>query len=87
MKTTVDTEDITDYNFRIGERSLTDKSGFYEDGIKKVAYNFLDERESDVSLDPALFSKEYSEFVQSAFQMHQLVFEFGYIDEQIFLQH
>ena len=58
------TEDINDYNFKIGERSLTDKAGFYEEGVKTVAYNFVDEAESDVSKDPVLVSKEYANFVE-----------------------
>lgn len=59
----IDTEDINDYNFKIGERSLVDKAGIYDENGKKVAYNYLNEAESDVSNDPILFSKEYSDFI------------------------
>ena len=58
------TEDINDYNFKIGERNLIDKAGLYEEGTKTVAYNFVDESESDVSKDPVLVSKEYANFVE-----------------------
>ncbi|TKJ17858.1 hypothetical protein CEE44_05045 [Candidatus Woesearchaeota archaeon B3_Woes] len=60
----LDTEDINDYNFKIGERTLVDKAGFYKEDSKQVAYNLLDEAESEVSKDPLLFSKEYSDFVE-----------------------
>ena len=59
----LDTEDIDDYNFKIGEKSLVDNEGFYNEDGKQVAYNLLDEKESDVSKDPSLFSKEHSDFV------------------------
>ena len=59
----LDTEDINDYNFKIGDRTLVDKAGFYKEDSKQVAYNLLDEAESDVSKDPLLFSKEHSDFV------------------------
>ena len=60
----LNTEDIDDYNFKIGESSLNDKAGFVEQDGKIVAYNLLDEKESDVSKDPSLFDKEYSDFVE-----------------------
>ena len=60
----LNTEDINDYNFRIGERSLVDNAGFVNEDGKQVAYNLLDELESDVSKDSNLFSKEYTDFVE-----------------------
>jgi hypothetical protein len=57
------TENINDYNFKIGQRSLVDNSGFLNEEGKLVAYNLLDEAESDVSRDPTLFSKESAELV------------------------
>ncbi len=59
----LETEDIKDYNFKIGQRTTINKAGFYNEGIKEVAYNLLDEAESDVSSDPSLFSKEDAEFI------------------------
>jgi hypothetical protein len=59
----LDTEDINDYNFVIGEKSLIDKVGFYEEGIKTVAYNFLDEQESDVGKESFLSSKDHTSFI------------------------
>jgi hypothetical protein len=59
----LDSEDITDYNFKMGERSLIDQAGFYEEGIKTVAYNFVDEMESDVGQTSLLSSKDYTSFV------------------------
>jgi hypothetical protein len=64
----LDTEDINDYNFKIGERSLIDKAGFHKQENKDVAYNLLDEEESDISIDPTLFSKEESDFVSKNIQ-------------------
>tara|TARA_Y100000310_G_C20684635_1_gene818156 strand:+ start:1945 stop:3702 length:1758 start_codon:yes stop_codon:yes gene_type:complete len=58
----LETENINDYNFIIGERSLIDKAGFYEEGIKTVAYNFIDEMESDVGKDSFLSSKDHTSF-------------------------
>ena len=71
----LDTEDINDYNFKIGDKSLIDKAGFYEEGIKTVAYNFLDEAESDVSMDSDLFSKEQSDFIEKDVQ-EEIEFDF-----------
>jgi hypothetical protein len=59
----ISTEDINDYNSKIGEKSLVEKAGFVQEENKMVAYNFLDESESDVSKDPLLFSKEFGDFV------------------------
>lgn len=59
----LDTQNIKDYNFKIGEISLVENSGFKDENGKSVAYNFLDEAESDISKDPSEFSKEYSDFV------------------------
>ena len=59
----LDTQNIKDYNFKIGEKNLIDKAGFHSEDGKQIAYNLLDEQESDVSKDPSLFSKEYQNFV------------------------
>jgi hypothetical protein len=60
----LNTEDINNYNLKIGEQSLIDKAGFYQEGTKTIAYNFVDESESDISKDPVLVSQEYANFVE-----------------------
>ena len=67
----LETEYIIDYNFRIGERTTINRAGFYEEGIKDVAYNLLDDAESDVSSDPSLFAKEDADFVSKDIQEEQ----------------
>ena len=62
------TEDINDYNFLIGERTLTNKVGFYEEGVKTVAYNFIDEIESDVRKESFLSSYDESAFISKDVQ-------------------
>ncbi|MCK4521104.1 MAG: BatA and WFA domain-containing protein [Nanoarchaeota archaeon] len=59
----LETKDISDYNFKIGDRPLIDKAGIYKEGSKNVAYNLLDEKESDVSSDRAEFSRDMADFV------------------------
>lgn len=58
----LDTEDINDYNFAIGDHSLIDKAGYYNENGKEVAYNYLDEKESDISTNIAEFLETDSAF-------------------------
>jgi hypothetical protein len=60
----LNTEDINDYNFKIGEKSLVENAGFVNENGRQVAYNLADELEGDVSKDSSLFSKEYTDFVE-----------------------
>ncbi len=67
LNTLLNTEDIKYYNFKLADKPQIRKAGIHEIEGKSIAFNLLDEDESDISRQPQLLEEDRNVFKEKTY--------------------